>query len=233
MVTQTLLKNIADLLPLTCEICHFPLERQTPPSWYCLHCAVYFEPTLRCQQCGLPMLTKDETCGACLASPPPWHRLYCVGDYQPPLSQIVHKFKYERQFWHSSKLVHLLSQRVDRLPEVITCVPLHWQRYWWRGFNQSELLAVDLAKSLGIEFQPLFRRTRSTPQQQGLTKQERQRNLRDAFVLRYISPPSHVAIVDDVVTTGSTVTHLCQLLLEAGVKTIDIYCVCRTPEPRE
>ena len=179
------------------------------------------------------MQTEDRLCGRCLRSPPRWDRLYCVGDYQPPLSQLIHKFKYERQFWHASKLASLLASRVGRQPDLLTSVPLHWRRYWWRGFNQSELLALDIAKSLQVKYQPLFRRARSTVQQQGLSKMERKKNLSRAFSLRVSVLPEHVAIVDDVVTTGSTVAHLCQLLLDAGVKTVDIYCVCRTPESSE
>ncbi|WP_417852358.1 phosphoribosyltransferase family protein [Vibrio europaeus] len=72
---------------------------------------------------------------------------------------------------------------------------------------------------------------RATPQQQGLTKAERKRNLDRAFLLNGEIVADHIAIVDDVLTTGSTVQHLCELLLEAGVKSVDIYCICRTPEP--
>jgi ComF family protein len=145
---------------------------------------------------------------------------------------MVHKFKYERQFWHASKLSILLAGRIDRKPDLITSVPLHWTRYWWRGFNQSEQLAMALSRDLDVEYRSLFRRVRATPQQQGLSKKERESNMQRAFELRGEVKFQHVAIVDDVLTTGSTVTHLCQLLLDAKVKTVDIYCVCRTPEPR-
>jgi predicted amidophosphoribosyltransferase len=64
-----------------------------------------------------------------------------------------------------------------------------------------------------------------------MDKKQRKENVRQAFHLRKSINFEHVAIVDDVLTTGSTVHQLCELLLDAGVKTIDIYCICRTPEP--
>jgi len=86
-----------------------------------------------------------------------------------------------------------------------------------------------------VEHAVLFKRIRSTASQQGLTKSARKSNLKGAFAMRNANfsalDYSHIAIIDDVVTTGSTVYQLCQLLLEVGVKRIDIYCICRTPEP--
>ncbi|HAS6252855.1 TPA: ComF family protein [Vibrio vulnificus] len=112
---------------------------------------------------------------------------------------------------------------------------MHWRRQWLRGFNQSDVLAAQLARRLNRPFLAhAFTRLLHTPPQQGLNKQQRQRNLAGAFRLnRSALPhaiPKHVAIVDDVVTTGSTVRQLCQLLLAVGVESIDIYCLCRTPE---
>ncbi len=225
--------------PRWCEICRFALENPQSHLPICQHCLHYFQPTPRCQRCGLPTLLNVPQCGQCLRTPPPWQRVVCVGDYQPPLSNYVHHLKYQGHFWHAPWLAQLLAERVIKVPEVITCVPLHWRRHWQRGFNQSELLASFVAKSLGCaHHSKLFRRVRHTKPQQGMNKRQRQRNLRRAFVLNRhllnrVQPIHHVAIVDDVMTTGSTVRHLSELLLEAGVKSIDIYCLCRTPEPKD
>lgn len=229
MLAQRVGKYIADLLPVDCELCRLPLNKGEGP--FCHSCLEHFQPQPRCQRCGLPTAVNMAMCGLCLVKPPLWQRLYCVGDYQAPLSDYVHRFKYERQFWQATKLSQLLSPRIGHPADVITSVPLHWTRHWARGFNQSELIAIKLAKQLNRPYQPLFRRTRVTPQQKGLNKLQRQRNLDQAFELKSDISASHVAIVDDVLTTGSTVHHLCKLLLDAGVKTVDIYCICRTPEP--
>ncbi|KGY10808.1 competence protein ComF [Vibrio tubiashii] len=231
MLTQRVVKYIADLLPMHCEVCQLPLSKPYPSSGICQHCSQSFAPLPRCQCCGLPTVYEVDVCGQCLMQPPSWHRLYCVGDYQAPLSGYVHQLKYERQFWQARKLASLLEPRIDESPQLITSVPLHWQRQLRRGFNQSELIARSLSKTLNVSYSNLFTRVRSTAQQQGLTKSQRRRNLDKAFRLTDDVLVAHIAIVDDVVTTGSTVRHLCQLLLEAGVNRIDIYCICRTPEP--
>tara|TARA_Y100001956_G_scaffold82383_1_gene103061 strand:+ start:3082 stop:3627 length:546 start_codon:yes stop_codon:yes gene_type:complete len=179
------------------------------------------------------MQTFVAECGVCLKNAPLWTRLFCVGDYQAPLSDYVHKLKYERQFWQAEKLAELFTSRVSSPAPVITSVPLHWRRHWLRGFNQSELLAIAMAKQLGSSYQPLFKRVRATEPQQGKNRQQRMANLHRVFALRNQVNAQHVAIVDDVLTTGSTVHHLCKLLLDAGVKSVDIYTICRTPEPAD
>jgi ComF family protein len=199
---------------------------------------MHFAQQHRCQRCGIKLDINTIVCGECLKKPPPWQRLYCVGDYDFPLSHYVHQMKYSGQFWLSRDLVKLLAAQIDHPAPIITSVPLHWQRYIHRGFNQSTYLANALAQELNCQSLTLFRRRRATPTQQGLSKTQRQRNLRNVFSLRnkdvmkvIAKGDAHVAIIDDVVTTGSTVYQLCQLLLEVGVKRIDIYCICRTPEP--
>ncbi|MHC6525992.1 phosphoribosyltransferase family protein [Vibrio proteolyticus] len=211
-----------------CDLCRLSADNRL----WCRHCQRYFAPRPRCQRCGLPTPIPVEQCGQCLASPPLWNRLYCIGDYQPPLSEYVHRFKYRRQFWLSPPLAQLLTPQIETPAPLLTSVPLHWRRHAWRGFNQSELLAVQLIRQWPhSRYQPLFQRCRATVQQQGLSKAERSRNLRRAFVLSRAPSVRHVALVDDVVTTGSTVQQLCKLLLDAGAETVDIYCLCRTPEP--
>lgn len=233
MLAHWFKKYSIDLLPPHCEVCQMEIGGQSHLSWLCEHCQRYLAETSRCMRCGLPTEGLVEVCGRCLVEPPIWQHVYCVGNYQAPLSSYVHRLKFERQFWQAPKLASLLAPRIDQPAELITSVPLHWRRHCQRGFNQSELLAMSLAKNLNLPYQTLFKRTRATSPQQGKNKRQRERNLRHAFQLVHPVNVSHVAIVDDVLTTGSTVQHLCNLLLEAGVKTVDIYCICRTPEPSE
>ncbi|MGC9401097.1 ComF family protein [Vibrio genomosp. F10 str. 9ZC157] len=257
MLSDWLQKTMRMHLGCYCDLCQLPIHTPLPlktsdrehakrkettrqrigrndiewESIWCDSCKEHFAPTTRCSRCGLTTLTQTDQCGQCLAHPPLWSKLYCVGDYKLPLSSYVHRFKYQQQFWHAKPLAALLSERIDATPDLIASVPLHWQRQLMRGFNQSDLLAKQLGKRLDIEIEPnLFSRVKSTPQQKGLNKKQRQQNLRNAFRLNASPQQKHIAIFDDVVTTGSTIHHLCQLLLDAGVETIDIYCICRTPE---
>ncbi len=233
MLAHWLKKYTTDLLPAHCEVCQLDITAGAELSWLCEHCRRYVAESPRCCRCGLPTPTYVEVCGRCLVQPPKWQHVYCVGGYQAPLSSYVHRLKFERQFWQAAKLAELLAPRISQPAELITSVPLHWRRHWYRGFNQSEMLALNVAKRLDLPYQKLFQRTRATSPQQGKNKRQREQNLRGAFKLIQPVNVSHVAIVDDVLTTGSTVRHLCKLLLDAGVKSVDIYCICRTPEPSE
>lgn len=169
-------------------------------------------------------------CGHCLTTPPLWHRLYCIGDYAFPLDTMIHQIKHQRMFWQLPSLAGLLAERIDHPAPLMTFVPLHWQRRWFRGFNQSELLAGALNQHWQNTTTALFSRTQSTPPQQSLNKKQRQNNLKNVFTLTNRPTHSHVAIVDDVVTTGTTISELCKLLLAVGVEYIDIYCISRTPD---
>ena len=121
-----------------------------------------------------------------------------------------------------------LSSKISDLPEAILPVPLHPRRLRQRGFNQSIELARPLAKHLGI---PLVidavERRVDTPAQTGLSKQQRGVNLRRAFRLRESLPYRNVVIVDDVITTGQTVTALANCLRKAGVERVDCWSLAR------
>ncbi|EOG7617444.1 TPA: ComF family protein [Vibrio cholerae] len=233
MLTHWLRKTTAPLLTPECHLCRLALDTNSPFG-VCSACQAWLEHGYRCARCGLPTLTPIDQCGQCLSQPPPWRKLMCVGDYRFPLSDAVHQLKYQRQFWQAPRLAKLLATQINEPAPLLCSVPLHWRRRWLRGFNQSDLLARELANVLNIEYDhQLFARRRATPHQQGLSKAQRIHNLRDAFVLNHPPNQPHVAIVDDVVTTGSTIRHLCDLLLDVGVQSIDIYCICRTPEPKD
>ncbi|WP_430521373.1 ComF family protein [Aliivibrio sp.] len=198
---------------------------------WCEACLSYFAPVPRCQQCGLTTLIPVDKCGACLNHPPPWDRLICVGEYQRPLKPLIHQFKYQRKFWLAYDLAQLLAKHIEEPAPMLAPVPLHWRRALFRSFNQSELIAKHLATALEVDMKPnLFCRIKATQMQQGLDRVARKKNLLAAFKLNPTQLPEHIAIVDDVVTTGSTVTILTKLLKKAGVKRVDIYCICRTAE---
>jgi len=233
MVSDWLQKAMLSCLTTQCPLCKLPLG-ENHAYGVCNACQSWYQEIPRCLCCGLPTLVKVEQCGHCLSHPPLWNRLYCVGDYNFPLSHSIHQLKYQSQFWQARPLALRLAERIENPAPLITCVPLHWKRLLRRGFNQSDQLAKNLATTLDVNYRAdLFSRTIATPTQRNLSRSQRQGNLSGAFRLNQIPDADHIAIVDDVVTTGSTVRHLCHLLLEVGVKRIDIYCICRTPEPKD
>jgi ComF family protein len=115
------------------------------------------------------------------------------------------------------------------LPEVIIPIPLHPRRLAERGFNQALELARPISKALRI---PLayrnFLRVRNTVTQTTLTKKYRAKNLKNAFVFKKYQAFNHVALIDDVVTTGCTVNEMSRVLKKAGAKRIDVWCCART-----
>ncbi|MBA5762860.1 ComF family protein [Vibrio sp. 404] len=234
MLPQWWQKNRQRLIAHYCQHCLLPIEprgSQSSLPWVLCQQCITAMAQPRCRHCGLRNQVDVDHCGQCLTHPPLWRKLYCVGDYQPPLSRYVHQLKFSQQLHQADLLAQLLVDKVDGKVDAITYVPLHWRRQLWRGFNQSEWLALAVAKRLNIPCVPMFRRTRATQAQLGMDRRDRQKNLRHAFHLNGIQSYEAIAIVDDVVTTGSTVQQLCKLLLDAGTKSVDIYCICRTPEP--
>ena len=164
-------------------------------------------------------------------------RLVFVGDYVAPLSQLVKRFKFHHAPELAPALARLmllrwqLARREQYLnrPDLILAVPLHASRCWRRGYNQSDLLARPLARWLGCPYRPAaLRRVRKTAQQQRLNAGARRRNLQRAFICTVSVAGRHIAPVDDVVTTGSTVAEIAALLRRQGAASVQIWCVCRT-----
>lgn len=177
------------------------------------------------------MAGKDDVCGHCLLQPPAWDFLHILADYQFPLNGLIHQLKYQHKVLPAVLFGRMLAELYpanEPKPEVILPVPLHWRRQWQRGYNQAQELARPVSKQLGIPCHPrLLRRIRATQVQAGLSRELRLTNLNHAFRIR---PHNyrHVAVLDDVVTTGVTVTTLVHLLKESGCQRVDVWAICRT-----
>lgn len=216
-----------------CWLCQMPLAIA---SWgICSRCAsalLASEPL--CPQCGLPAQSSTLPCGRCLQKPPPWQRLVTVNDYRPPLSGLIHQLKFNKRPELAPALARLLLLRIRQRrdlprPDRIISVPLWQRRQWKRGFNQSDLLCRALSRWLDCAWRSdaLTRRRRTATQHQ-LSARLRKRNLKNAFQLELSLQGHHIAIVDDVVTTGSTVAEISRLLLRNGAATVQVWCICRT-----
>ncbi|NYA44867.1 DNA utilization protein GntX [Serratia fonticola] len=226
------------MLPIhsRCWLCRQPLRLvQQGICSYCLR-TLPAKPCC-CPVCGLPSGDPHQPCGRCLQKAPPWQALVFVSDYRPPISTLVKNFKFQQTPALAPTLARLIllhwlqahrEQHLNR-PEVILAVPLQDKRCWRRGYNQSELLALPLARWLGCEYRPAaLRRIRATAPQQQLIARLRRRNLRGAFRCDENLAGKHVALLDDVVTTGSTMAEIATLLQKQGIASLQIWCVCRT-----
>lgn len=196
-------------------------------------------PTNRhgCGRCGLPLPAErppGSLCGACQRRLPPYAVCHAAFRYEEPLPNLVTGAKFRGRLnlarLLGQCLARELGERAVELPERILPVPLHARRLRERGYNQALEIARALGPELGI---PVDRRScvrvLATSPQAELARQARRRNVRGAF--RVLRPPgvARVAILDDVVTTGSTVSELTRVLLKSGVERVDVWAVARTP----
>jgi ComF family protein len=163
--------------------------------------------------------------------------LAALGIFEGALQQAVHGLKYEQLTSLAAPLGTWLADHVTRLgwpPSLIAPVPLHADRLAARGYNQAALLGQALAATLDWPWQPdLLTRQRATPSQVGLNYQERQANVKDAFVLNQPLPDPHPAIllVDDVFTTGATIRACADVLQAAGTGPVRAVVVGRARSP--
>ncbi len=223
-------KQLLDqLLPRHCVLCGLfsGSENLCPP------CAAEL-PYNRCAcaQCGLPLPAQpNKVCGACLKKPPPWDETVAGLKYQFPVDQLVCRFKYNRNLACGQALGRVLLEAIRNKsrprPQAIVPVPLHRSRLFTRTFNQALMLAHQLSKPLEIPVHyALLIRTRRTRAQSGLDSSQRRKNVRGAFAC-HRHGLKHVAIVDDVMTTGRTLEECTRSLKRAGAESVTAWVAAR------
>lgn len=191
-----------------------------------------------CQKCAIPLhqLEKEEIrCGKCLHHPPPFNKAYAAFVYQTPIVQMIGQLKFNQHLIFGSVLSELLTTFLlknyesDPWPEAIIPVPLHPKRLSERGYNQAIELARPIGKFLDIPIRSdLCERIKQTTTQSTVSEKERRINLRNAFAIESHHHLKHIAIIDDVLTTGSTVMSLSKALQKSGVEKIDIWAIAKT-----
>ncbi len=191
-------------------------------------------PCPRCAEPLPPEAPWGTLCSGCLRSAPAFDACLAPWLYAPPLDWLVSRLKFHGQLATGRVLAELLGDRLtangtDR-PELILPMPLHPARLRERGFNQALELARPLGRRLGVPVAPdLVRRIRAGQPQSSLAKARRRTNVRGAFRLRAPLSSSHVAVIDDVLTTGASADELARVLKKAGADRVDVWVVARTP----
>ena len=222
---------IQRLWPPICVLC-----RQRSPSG---DCCPTCQPTLpdidqRCRRCGLALAAEVALCNRCLMALPAYQACWPGFAYAQPIQSLVRRFKFHADLAAGRVLASWLTQRLGVMgapePDCLVPVPLHWWRHIRRGFNQSEWLCHDLCRlNPGLRWQRLLKRQRRTRSQVELASTQRVANVVGAFALRRrVRVPEYVALVDDVMTTGSTLHECAQVLVAAGAKRVDVWVVART-----
>lgn len=226
-------------LPSQCELC-----RGWGRGGLCALCTAQHAAAVpRCRRCGAAGGTFDTElirCGACLQEPPTFAATVCALDYGFPWDALITRLKFHHRAELAGPLARCLADAVARdaraLAErpLVVPVPLSRARLAERGFNQAWELARRVARWHGLPAcAQALSRVVETPAQAGLTRSERQRNLRNAFVPSAQAPlqGAAVALVDDVMTTGATAHEAAAALLRGGARSVQLWVLARTPAP--
>lgn len=221
------------LYPPTCLLCGDPGQDGFDLCRPCAAALPYID--IACPRCAQPLSAPVPLlCGACQKKPPAYERTFALFEYdgRGPAGHLVKSLKFGARYPVARLLGALLAERLrgrSDPPEAIIPVPLHESRYRKRGFNQAIEIARTVSRRLDIPLDlTACRRVRATAAQARLPARERRRNLRKAFAARPGLAYRHVAILDDVVTTGTTVNEVARTLRRAGVEKIEVWACART-----
>jgi len=185
-----------------------------------------------CGRCALPLPPGEALCGGCLRQPPPLQATHAALRYDFPADQLLPRLKFHDDLAAGRLLAQLMAQAFAgcERPQALVPVPLHRQRLRGRGYDQALELARPLARALRLPLHvTALRRERATRPQSRLDAAARQRNLRGAFACDAGRLPAHVALVDDVMTTGATLHAAARALHRAGVARVDAWVCARVP----
>ncbi|WNC68886.1 ComF family protein [Thalassotalea nanhaiensis] len=227
--TAHLIKNIVAQF-YCCDLCKQPSDK------YSLLCSTCYQDISRFNLARVngnllnhPKISKHLPCIH-------FQQLIALAPYCWPYTRWVSELKYQHRFELAPLLAKMLVQHIkqanlcDELPKLLISVPIHYQRLKVRQFNQAALIAKHTAKELGCIYdETTIIRQCKTDSQVGQSGANRRRNLKGAFAIdKPKILPAHVGIVDDVVTTGATVSEISKLLTQHGVKKITVLSVCLT-----
>ena len=224
------------MFPDECAICERPLRkfsrvpicgeclREPAPlisEYFCLNCRTSFRNSFPLDSEGRCMLCRRGARG--------FDEAFCYGAYEGTLRELIHLFKYSGMRRLARPLGDLLSNALprDRQFDAVTPVPLHWRRWWQRGFNQSELLGKVIARRRGIPLIRVLRRGFATRAQAGLTHAQRRENVAAAFRARRSVAGLRILLIDDVMTTGATAGACARALKKAGARSVSLLALAR------
>lgn len=215
------------LNPALCLTCGIPVK---PEEFICPHCVGSFEPVPNpCSCCGLPNKAEGPVCPTCLHQPPRWQTMIAPLIYIGSTKKIIRDLKFNEQIHNANALLtHIPAFYANHPVEALIPVPLHKSRLLERGYNQAQEIARILSRQLGIPLDlSSLKRTRATESQSGLSLSKRQVNILKAFEFTPAQQYKSVAIVDDIVTTGSTVSEISKILKRSGVKHVEVWSLAR------
>lgn len=187
--------------------------------------------THTCQQCGLQIKDSKSThCGKCQHEPPAYNETTTPYIYDNAIKHLIIELKFKKKLINAHLLGTLLARSATHKPrpDFLLPVPLHRNRLRTRGFNQAMELCRVLSKELSIPIlTDIIEKTQETTPQSKLTAKQRKTNLRGSLILKKEVSATRIAIVDDVITTGTTINEIAKLLRKSGTKNIQAWACAR------
>lgn len=207
-------------------------------KWLCLDCyqTIDFIGEDACPRCGQaagPHIPTGASCVHCQHDKD-WPQTKAVFRNETVGRELVHRLKYQSEV----ALADLFGVEIANLyradpPNLVTSVPMHWTRRFWRGYNQAEEIARVVARELNCPMKSVFRRKRMTPALYNKSRPERIDIVQNAFQLRSSSVQGKkILVVDDIATTGSTLKELSALLKSSQIQSVQVAVVALTPAQR-
>ncbi len=237
-ITQVNNRSLFNLLgaPGVCVLC----AGITGPEALCDGCLADLRPAHpACPRCGLflPGAAPETLCGECLRNPPPQFRTLTGSEYAWPVDRLILRFKDQGRLESGRALLPPLLSAIAHArerPDLLTEIPASRAGLRQRGFQQARLLAAWIAKSVGVPHRAgILKRAAGARPQRRLSGPARRSNLRDRLRTAHTFQGEHVAVVDDVITTGSTVAEASRVLLEAGAGRVSVWGLARAPRGKE
>jgi len=216
-------------LPSSCLLCDNRGLTGKDICHYCLQQLLKNNPC--CYQCGETLEQVSKLCGRCLQESPFFERTHAPFLYSGAMAYLISTLKFNQKYKNARLLGGLLAEYLQQhaeMPECIIPIPLHKNRYRQRGFNQSSEIAKRVSQHLDLSLMTdRCIRHRNTPHQIGLKNKQRRENISNAFSIVKPIDYQHVAILDDVMTTGATANEMAKLLKTVGVKRVDVWVCAR------
>jgi ComF family protein len=225
---SSLLKYAKPMLPQDCLLC--AARAHALPLCKACERALPYHDAPACPQCA-HATAHGRVCGECLSYPPSFDATLTAFDYGFPVDTLVHQIKYHNNLALVDFIASGLLRKLHSAekPDRIFAMPLHSARLQERGFNQSVEIAKSVIKQWKVPLQLSgYQRVKDTKEQAQLPWKERHANVRGAFTCDLDLRGKHIAVVDDVMTTGATLNEFASMLKKSGAEKVSAYVVART-----